>query len=172
MSTSEDDEPSMGPAVGVVLVGHGRSASELLAAAEGIVGTRALADVRAVDAGRGETPRLGQELCDVIDEADRGAGVLVLVDLWGASPCSCAQREVRSHRAVILAGLNLAMLLKLAALDRRALDPEALGHACADSGRRAVAVHVPQGPTQEPDAASTPDHGQTVGETHTEETRA
>jgi mannose/fructose-specific phosphotransferase system component IIA len=39
-----------------------------------------------------------------------------------------------------LSGLNLAMLLKLAALDRRKLSPQALAHACADSGRRAVHV--------------------------------
>lgn len=134
------------PAVGVVLIGHGRSASELLHAADGIVGPAALKGVRAVDAGRGETPKLGQELCDVMDQADEGAGVLVLVDLWGASPCSCVQRPAQAHRSVILAGLNLAMLLKLAALDRRRFDPEGLAHACADSGRRAVAVHIPAQP--------------------------
>jgi PTS system mannose-specific IIA component len=128
------------PAVGVVLLGHGRSASELLAAAEGIVGPEMVAGIRAVDAGRGETPKLGRELCDVLDEADTGAGVLVLVDLWGASPCSCAQREAQDHCAVILSGLNLAMLLKVAALDRHELSPQALAHACADSGRRAVQV--------------------------------
>jgi mannose PTS system EIIA component len=128
------------PAVGVVLLGHGRSASELLAAAEGIVGPELLEGIRAVDAGHGQTPRLDRELCDVLDQADVGAGVLVLVDLWGASPCSCAQREAQDHCAVILSGLNLAMLLKLAALDRRKLSPQALAHACADSGRRAVHV--------------------------------
>ncbi len=137
---SPDEPPSS--RVGVVLLGHGRTASELLAAAAGIVGPALLAGVRAVDAGMGETPNLGPALCDELDLADTGAGVLVLVDLWGASPCSCAQREARGHRIVILSGLNLAMLLKLAALDRSALDPEALAHACADSGRRAVAVQV------------------------------
>lgn len=130
------------PVVGVVLVGHGRTASELLAAATGIVGPEALESVQAVDAGMGQTPKLDDELCDVLDRADHGAGVLLLVDLWGASPCSCAQRQAGSRRVVILAGLNLAMLLKLAALDRRRLDPEALALACADSGRRAVNVQL------------------------------
>lgn len=142
------------PTVGVVLVGHGRTASELLAAAEGIVGAEALGGVQAVDAGRGETPKLGAELCDVLDEADQGAGVLVLVDLWGASPCSCAQRQAEGHRVVILSGLNLAMLLKLAAVDRRHTDPEALARVCAESGRRAVDVRplaLPEPPhLQEP----------------------
>lgn len=137
-----------GAVVGAVLVGHGRSASELLAAARGIVGPDALAGVVAVDAGQGETPRLGKELFDVIARVDAGAGVLVLVDLWGASPCSCAQREAQAteRHVVTISGLNLAMLLKLAALDRGALDAEALAHACADSGRRSVQVTAPPEP--------------------------
>ncbi|MCA9704753.1 MAG: PTS sugar transporter subunit IIA [Myxococcales bacterium] len=128
--------------VGIVLVGHGRTASELLDAARSIVGADALQGVVAVDAGRGETPQLGEELCAVIERVDVGAGVLVLVDLWGASPCACAQREAAAtcHQIVTLSGLNLAMLLKVAALDRRRLDAEALAQACADSGRRAVQV--------------------------------
>lgn len=132
--------------VGVVLVGHGRTASELLAAAAGIVGEEALEGVRAVDAGRGQTPKLDDDLCDVLAQADEGAGVLLLVDLWGASPCSCARKQAEGRRVVILSGLNLAMLLKLAALDRRRLDPEALARACADSGRRAVDVQTLSSP--------------------------
>jgi mannose PTS system EIIA component len=157
-SVESSEAPSQAePAVGVVLVGHGRTASELLAAAEGIVGAEALTGVQAVDAGRGETPNLGAALCEVLDKADEGAGVLVLVDLWGASPCSCAQREAEGHRVVILSGLNLAMILKLAAVDRHRADPEALARACADSGRRAVDVRplgppaAEQGPPEHPD---------------------
>lgn len=138
--------------VGVVLVGHGRTASELLEAARGIVGPDALAGVIDIDAGFGQTPRLGKELCDVLERADHGAGVLVLVDLWGASPCTCAQVNAGDHVLVTLSGLNLAMLLKLAALDRSALGPEQLAEACADSGRRAVHVKTqtpPAGPSQE-----------------------
>lgn len=135
---------SVEPMVGVLLVGHGRTASELLQAARGIVGVDALTSVVAVDAGKGETPKLGEELCEVIEAVDQGAGVLVLVDLWGASPCTCARREVvaTKHPAVTLSGLNLAMLLKLAALDRRAMGVQAVAEACADSGRRAVQVNA------------------------------
>jgi len=128
------------PAVGVVVVGHGHTATELLQAAEGIVGSPDLTGVVAVDAGAGQTPGLSAELCDVIERVDEGAGVLVLVDLWGASPCCCAQLQAGEHPTVIVAGLNLAMLLKIATLDRHELDPKALAEACADSGRRAVQV--------------------------------
>lgn len=133
--------PEPAPAVGVVVVGHGNTATSLLAAARGIVGDDALPGVQAIDAGQGQTPRLTAELCQVIEGADQGAGVLVLVDLWGASPCSCAQASAGVHRTATLSGLNLAMLLKLAGLDRTEVGLEALADACAQSGRRAVVTN-------------------------------
>jgi mannose PTS system EIIA component len=126
--------------VGIAVVGHGATASELLAAARGIVDDGSLDDVLAIDAGLGETPQLGPKMCDAIAEADHGRGVVVLVDLLGASPCKCAQREAGGHEIVVLSGLNLAMLLKLARIDRRTLDAAGIAQACADSGRRAVEV--------------------------------
>lgn len=129
--------------VGVVVVGHGCTASALLAAARGILGPQTLPDVVAVDAGEGETPDLSEAICAAIDTADQGRGVAILVDLVGASPCNCAQRQGDGHEIGVVAGLNLAMLLKLAALDRRTLGPAELASACADTGQRAVTVRGP-----------------------------
>lgn len=128
--------------VGVAIVGHGRSASVLLDAARGILGDAALVGVVAIDAGDGETAEhsLEPEVCAAIERADVGAGVLVLVDLVGASPCRCAQRDAVEHGVVVLGGLNLAMLLKLGAVNRGSMSPAQLATACADSARRAVAV--------------------------------
>ena len=124
--------------VGVAVVGHGRTASELLAAARGIVGHEALADVVAIDADVGETPDLAPRICEAIERVDTGEGVLVIVDLLHASPCQCAQREATGHDIVVLGGLNLAMLLKLAAAHASTVSATALAQACADSARRSV----------------------------------
>jgi hypothetical protein len=63
-------------------------------AAEGIVGEAAFAGVVAVDAGAGETPTLRGRMCDAaIVAADAGAGVLLVADVFGASPCSCGIRR-------------------------------------------------------------------------------
>lgn len=124
--------------VGVVIVGHGDTATHLLAAARRIAPPASLDDVVAVDAGEGETPRLGSELCSVIGDADHGRGVLLMVDLLGASPSRCAERESAGHPFVVLSGLNLAMLLKLAALDRKRLTAAQMAEACADSAKRSV----------------------------------
>ncbi|HGG57126.1 MAG TPA: hypothetical protein ENK31_04965 [Nannocystis exedens] len=125
--------------VGVVIVGHGATATGLLAAARGIVGDQ-LDEVVAVDAGRGQTPKLSATLCRVLSEEDRGRGVLLIVDLLGASPCSCGLREGADHTKVLLSGLNLAMLLKLANLDREATSALELAVACADSATRSIVV--------------------------------
>jgi len=131
-----------GSRVGVAVVGHGACASALLSAARGILGEGALSDLVTIDAGLGDTAKheLAPQVCAAIEAADTGAGVLVLVDLPGASPCQCAQREGLGHGVVVLAGLNLAMLLKLAGLDRASMTPAELAAACGDSGQRAVAV--------------------------------
>ncbi len=127
-------------AVGVAIVGHGDTASRMLSAARGIVPEGSLGDVVAIDAGEGETPRLSRQLCDAIEQLDRGRGVVMLVDLLGASPCQCVRREGAGHEVVVLSGLNLAMLLKLAGLDRSRLDAHAVAEACAQSGRKAVSI--------------------------------
>lgn len=135
--------------VGVVLVGHGRTASALLDAARGVLGAGSLPGVVAVDAGAGETSDLRARLGAALAAADRGAGVLLVADVFGASPCSCGIREAAGP-LVVLSGLGLGVLLKLASLDREAQDPETIARACAESARRALAVHVPPAATKEP----------------------
>jgi PTS system mannose-specific IIA component len=134
----------MPESVGVVVVGHGRTASALLGAAEGIVGPEALHDILAVDADAGETAELRARMCEAVIAADHGGGVLLIADMFGASPCSCGIRMASGHPLSVVAGLNLAMLLKLATLDRAAMSPAELAAACSDSGRRAIAVSTPK----------------------------
>ncbi len=129
--------------VGVVLVGHGGTASHLLEAARGILPGTVLAGVRAVDAGQGEDEALGPALCEAIDAVDSGHGVLVIVDLVGASPYACAKREAGRHRCLTLSGLNLAMLLKLASADRARIGLHELAAQMAEAGHRAITIEDP-----------------------------
>lgn len=132
----------MSVSVGVALVGHGDSASGLLAAARAILGEAALLDVVAIDAGVGKNALLDPVMCDAIERVDAGRGVVVLVDLLGASPCQCAQEQGSDHDIVMLSGLNLAMILKLATVDRTALTAGEVADACADTARRSVEVRT------------------------------
>lgn len=129
--------------VGIAIVGHGSTASSLLAAARGILPAGSLDGVLAIDAGLGETPTFTEALCGAIAKVDRGRGVVVLVDLLGASPCQCARREGVGHSMVVVSGLTLAMLLKLIGLDRATLTPRQIAEACAEAAHRAVGVDLP-----------------------------
>jgi PTS system mannose-specific IIA component len=137
----------MNTSVGIALVGHGDTASHLLRAARAILGPTALADVVAVDAGAGVSDALEPLMCDAISQVDEGRGVVVMVDLFGASPCQCAERHRHGHGVTMLSGLNLAMILKLAAIDRSQLTAEQVADACADSGRRSVQRRSPSSST-------------------------
>jgi PTS system mannose-specific IIA component len=131
------------PEVGVLVVGHGHTASQLLAVARKIA-PEGLEGVQTVDAGLGQTPVLIATLNTAIERADQGLGVVMMVDLYGASPCTCGLRERAQHELVVVSGLNLAMLLKLASLDRAKLSPAELARVCAESAARAVRIdHKP-----------------------------
>jgi PTS system mannose-specific IIA component len=133
---------------GIVLIGHGNTASTMLDAARSIM-PDCLPGAIAVDAGCGETPELTAKICAVIEKVDEGRGILLLADLMGSSPCMCGIRESTGHSehgVALVTGLNLAMLTKLAVADRHA-DLCVLAEACADSARRSVCVKI-----QEPEA--------------------
>ncbi len=126
---------------GIVLIGHGSTASSMLDAARTIIPGEGLADVIAIDAGCGRTPELEARVCAAIEEVDEGRGILLIADLMGSSPCMCGIRESAGHGIAVISGLNLAMLTKLALLDRRST-PRELAEACADSATRSICVKV------------------------------
>ena len=75
-------------------------------------------------------------------ELDQGQGVLVLSDLYGATPCNIAQRlpnlGVRMH---CVSGLNLPMLLRVLNYPEQSLDQ--LAETAATGGRGGIFVDTP-----------------------------
>ena len=139
--------------VGVLLVAHGGVASRVLEAARGIIGDDSLLDVECLDAGAGRTDALDRSVVAALLRLDRGRGVVVITDLFGASPCNCSRKNLLEHEnGVLISGLNLAMLCKLAHLDRRALEAHEVADAIAKTGRRAISIH--QHPEQVPEGAA------------------
>ena len=67
---------------GIVLIGHGNTASALLAAARSLIPGEGLADIVAIDAGVGQTPELTARVCEAIErveEAPLGETVAVWI---------------------------------------------------------------------------------------------
>jgi len=104
--------------IGVVVVTHGQLATELVNAAETIVGD--LPRFTAVSIGWHEdTGDARAEIAQAISRVKQEDGVLILTDMFGGTPSNLAMTFLSDHVEVIT-GVNLPMLIKLADLGRRA----------------------------------------------------
>jgi mannose/fructose-specific phosphotransferase system component IIA len=100
---------------GIVVVTHGEAGADMVDAAERMVG--ALTDVRALAVRAGETRadierRIEQTVIELGVEE-----VLFLVDLEGSTPFNLCCKSCKGT-AVVLTGMNMPMLFKLATADR------------------------------------------------------
>jgi PTS system mannose-specific IIA component len=97
--------------VGIIIVTHGKIGAALLEVAEFILG-ESLAKVRFVPFRQsGDNITTISEVRTALREADTGDGVVVLTDLIGASPSNLVADQLEEHDAVMVTGLNLAMLM-------------------------------------------------------------
>ena len=99
--------------IGVVVVTHGQLATELVNAAETIVGD--LPRFAAVSIGWHDAVELArEEIAQAVTRVDSGSGVIVLTDMFGGTPSNLAITFLAEGRVEVVTGVNLPMLLKLA----------------------------------------------------------
>ncbi|HVQ16630.1 MAG TPA: PTS sugar transporter subunit IIA [Vicinamibacterales bacterium] len=97
----------------MVLVTHGQLATELVNAAEMIVGD--LPGFAAVSIGLHEdTEDARQEIEQAVVRVDKGAGILILTDMFGGTPSNLAMSFLVQGKVEVITGVNLPMLIKLA----------------------------------------------------------
>lgn len=128
--------------IGMVLVTHGRLATEFRAALEHVVGIqRQIATVTIgpdddMDARR-------REIVAAVADVDSGQGVVVLTDMFGGTPSNLALSTMSAGKVEVVAGINLPMLIKLASLREEVGLADAVTRAQA-AGRKyiTVASHV------------------------------
>jgi mannose PTS system EIIA component len=101
--------------IGVVVVTHGQLATELLNAAETIVGD--LPRFTAVSIGWHEDVQDARdEIARAIGRVDAEHGVLLLTDMFGGTPSNLGMTFLEVGKVEVLTGANLPMLLKLASM--------------------------------------------------------
>ena len=99
--------------VGGVIVTHGHLASELLAAAEMIVGP--VKHITAVSIGWHDDVDLAREEIErAINRVAEGRGVLMLTDMFGGTPTNIASMFLAENEVEVVTGVNLPMVIKLA----------------------------------------------------------
>ncbi len=101
--------------IGMVLVTHGRLATEFIAALEHVVGPQR--NVAAVCIGPEDDMELRRkEILDSVARVDEGDGVVVLTDMFGGTPSNLAISIIDKAKIEVIAGVNLPMLIKLASV--------------------------------------------------------
>ena len=124
--------------IGVVVVTHGQLATELVNAAEMIVGD--LPQFTAVSIGwHDDVEDAREELGQAIARVRGEAGVLVLTDMFGGTPSNLGITFLETDRVEVITGVNLPMLIKLAGLRDRS-DLLAVAREMREHGRNAIWV--------------------------------
>ena len=102
--------------IGGLIVTHGRLATELLNAAEAILGD--VQNIAAVSIGWHDDVNLASSMIEkAIKRADSGSGVLVLTDMFGGTPTNIASTFLDGGVVEVVTGVNLPMLIKLIQLE-------------------------------------------------------
>lgn len=98
--------------IGILIVAHGSLGESLIQCATHVVGERPplLIPLDVTDCPNiMEMTAKAQQL---IEKLDQGEGVLMLSDVYGATPCNTACRLLSPGRVEGIAGVNLPMLIR------------------------------------------------------------
>ncbi len=128
-------------AIGVVVVTHGQLATELLNAAEMIVGD--LPRFVALSIGWHDEMTAAREALERAIERARDGGddipVLILTDMFGGTPSNLGLSFLEEGKVEVVTGVNLAMLIKLARTSQHG-DLLTLSRELVEDGREAIRV--------------------------------
>ena len=98
--------------IGILIVAHGAFGESLIHSASHVLGRRPLY-LRQVGVTVHDDPDAILPIAeDLIRFLDQGQGVLVLTDIYGATPSNIASRLLKPGRVEGLTGVNLPMLIR------------------------------------------------------------
>lgn len=124
--------------VGVLLVTHNELGAQLVKSATGTLGRLPLpTEAVAVELGD-PVESIAIRVRNALDALEHPHGVLVLTDLFGATPSNVVSRAIDSRQARCVAGVNLPMLLRVMNYSGSNLDE--LLEIAYDGGRNGIIV--------------------------------
>ena len=98
--------------IGILIVSHGAFGESLIHSASHVLGKRPLF-LRQLGVTVHDDPEAILPVAeDLIRFLDQGQGVLVLTDIYGATPANIATRVLKPGRVEGIAGVNLPMLIR------------------------------------------------------------
>ncbi|HST53568.1 MAG TPA: PTS sugar transporter subunit IIA [Pyrinomonadaceae bacterium] len=119
-----------------VIVSHGQVASELLSAAETIIGN--VGHITAVSIGwHDDVEAAKNEIGRAIERVSEGGGVLLMTDMFGGTPTNIASMFFQVGETEVVTGVNLPMVIKLAS--QQGGEPlEEVARLVRDQGRQGI----------------------------------
>ncbi|MBL8505316.1 PTS sugar transporter subunit IIA [Methylobacillus glycogenes] len=98
--------------IGILIIAHGTLGESLIHCASHVMGARPQL-LRQLGVGTHDDPSsLLPQAQQMIRELDEGQGVLILSDIYGATPCNLVSRLLIPGHVEGVAGVNLPMLVR------------------------------------------------------------
>ena len=129
--------------VGILLITHDNIGAVLLRTAIEVLGICPLSTGTLAAPPDCDLEGVLEDARQAAEELDSGDGVLVLTDLYGATPSNIACRMHRFHEVRVVSGLNLPMLIRV--LNYPDLDLDELQHKAVSGGRDGIMTYNVEG---------------------------
>lgn len=124
--------------IGLVIVTHGHLATSFVEALEHVVGPQK--NIRAVCIyPEDNVDQHRENILKMVEEVDKGQGVILLTDLFGGTPSNLAISALGVKPVEVIAGINLPMLVRLARLPEGTPLKEAVAQG-QEAGRKYIHV--------------------------------
>ena len=98
--------------VGIIVIGHGRVAVEMVQTLESVFGS--IDALEAIATSYDDPPEeIRARVAAAVRRVDRGQGVIILTDMLGDTPTNQSLAVARESGAEVVAGVNMPILIKL-----------------------------------------------------------
>ncbi|HEU4708318.1 MAG TPA: PTS fructose transporter subunit IIA [Methylophilaceae bacterium] len=99
--------------IGILIVAHGTLGESLIHCASHVMGCRP-PQLLQLSVGMHDDPvSMLPQAQQMISELDQGQGVLILSDIYGATPCNIVGKLLKPGQVEGVAGVNLPMLVRV-----------------------------------------------------------
>ena len=122
--------------IGILIVAHGNLGDSLIQCATHVMGSRP-PQLEQFGIQTNDDPcAMLPQMQAVVAQLDQGDGVLILSDIYGATPCNIVSKLLKTGKVLGVAGVNLPMLVR--ALTYRNGDLYALAEKALSGGQEGV----------------------------------
>jgi PTS system ascorbate-specific IIA component len=98
--------------IGILLITHGELGKSLIECASHVLGSKPVSLESLSIENDCEHENMFKQISERIDLLDQGDGVLILTDIFGATPCNIITKIIKPEKVNAIAGVNLSMLIR------------------------------------------------------------